>query len=417
MAGRLRDGSRAKGTQLERAADHGRNHLSDLRGAARLAIDATRGVVDLVRTVQGTIARGGRAPRAGGLDLTFGIAALVYRNIHGVTRLVGAGIDRALSGLAPLVPAPERAPAASEAIVAALNGVLGDHLAATANPLAIPMRLRRQGRPLQLEAEALRRSLPHASGKVLVLVHGSSMNDLQWNRLGHDHGAALERDLGTPALYLHYNSGLHVSINGRAFATLLETLHASWPVPVEEIAIVGHSMGGLVARSAYHAAALARHHWPRSLRRIVFLGTPHHGAPWERWGNYVDVALGLTPWSAPFARLGKIRSAGVTDLRYGNLLDEDWETMDRFEWRPDGRRPVPLPAGVECFAIAGVRSAGARSPGDGIVPLDSALGRHANTRLTLDFPASRQRVVTGIDHVGLLSSAEVYRALAGWLAA
>lgn len=120
-------------------------------------------------------------------------------------------------------------------------------------------------------------------------------------------------------------SGLHIPTNGREFADLLEALITCWPVPVEELAIIGHSMGGLLARSAWHYGNAAGHDWSRHLNKLVFLGTPHHGAPLERGGNWVDIVLGASPYTAPFARLGRIRSAGITDLRHGYLLDEDWE--------------------------------------------------------------------------------------------
>jgi len=394
-----------------------RNHVSDLRGVGRLALDATRGVIDLVEAMHLTVTR---VPGILGVPIrgrTRRITGLVYRSVRGVAGLIGAGIDVALSELARLI-GEARSPREAEAIVAALNGVLGDYLLATGNPLAIQMQLRRGGQALQLEGRALRLALPRASKKLLLLVHGSSMNDLQWNRPGHDHGAALERDHGYVAVYVHYNSGLHISTNGRALATLLETAIAQWPVPLDEISILAHSMGGLVARSACHAGASLGHRWPAFLRKLVFLGTPHHGARLERGGNWVDVALGLSPYSAPFARLGKIRSAGITDLRYGSIQDEDWEQRDRFQLQRDCRRPVPLPAGVDCFAMAAIReksvATAGRLAGDGLVSLDSALGRHRDPSLTLDFPKERQWVGAGMSHVDLLSHPEVYRVLSRW---
>src|SRR5712664_2712651 len=251
----------------------GRNHVEDLRGASRLAVEATRGVTDLVEAVHRRIASGPGLlanPLEGPIRA---ISGLVYESVRRVTDLVGTGIDLALAHLSPLlgesVPGPER-----EAVLAALNGVLGDYLLATANPLAIQMRFRRGGQALELERQALRAAIPEAGGKLLVLVHGSSMSDLQWKRHGHDHGKALARDLGYVPFYLHYNSGLHISTNGRALAGLLETLVEQWPVPLEELAIVGHSMGGLVSRSACHAAAVAVQRWLPYLRKLVCLGSP-----------------------------------------------------------------------------------------------------------------------------------------------
>ena len=393
-------------------SEKARRHVDDLRGASRLAVEATRGVTALVEAMHHNIASGpqvlGRPlARVAGL-----LTGLVYGSIRGVTGLLGAGIDAALARLAPLLgesaPGPER-----EAVLAVLNGVLGDYLHETGNPLAIQMRLRHQGRPLRLDRAALREALPQATGKLLLLVHGSSMNDGQWSRQGHDHGEALARDRGFTPVYLHYNSGLHISTNGRALAALLEQVE--WPAPLEEIAIVGHSMGGLLARSACHSAEEAGHAWRKKLRKLVCLGSPHHGAALERGGSWVDLLLGVSRYSAPLQRLGQIRSKGVTDLRFGNVLDAHWEGLDRFAHGPDRRTPLPLPEGVECSAIAGSTALelGEKLPGDGLVSVDSALGRHPDAALTLAF--SQQWIALGTRHLDLLGKPDVYAKLASWL--
>jgi pimeloyl-ACP methyl ester carboxylesterase len=393
-----------------------RNHVDDLRGASRLAIEATRGITDLVEAMHLTI---GGGPAVLGRPLegpTRLVTGLVYKTIRGVTQLVGASIDTALAQLGPLlgdsVPGAER-----EVVLAVLNGVLGDYLSDTGNPLAIEMRLRHDGDALVLEPQALRAAFPQPSRKLAILVHGSCMSDRQWLRLGHDHGAALARDLGYTSLYLHYNSGLHISSNGRAFAALLEALVAAWPLPVEEIALVGHSMGGLVARSACHFGELAHHHWRGALRQLICLGSPHHGAALERGGNWIDVLLGVSRYSAPLARLGKIRSAGVTDLRYGNVLDEDWQGRDRFARSQDTRTPLALPEGVDCYAIAASLSveSARRISGDGLVSVDSALGRHARPELALAFPDAHQWIGFGMGHLDLIGRPEVYETLRRWL--
>ena len=395
-----------------------RNHLSDLLGASRLAIDATRGLADLVEAMHHNISRAPAILEKTPAGRTRGITGLVYRSVHGVTRLVGGSIDAVLGSLAPLLGHVEPSPA-REAIVAALNGVLGDHLAETRNPLAISLAFRRDGKALALERGALAAAVPACTGKLLVLAHGLCLNDLQWNRRGHDHGAALARDLGYTPVYLHYDTGLHISTNGRQLAEALETLLREWPVPLEEFALVTHSMGGLVARSACHYGALASHTWPRRLGTLVFLGTPHHGAPMERGGNWIDTVLDISPYTAPLARLGKIRSAGITDLRYGNLADEDWHGRDRFA-RGDRRRFVPLPDGVRCFAIGATSVAKPRRghrelPGDGLVPLASALGQHDNPALDLAIPKSRQWIAHDCGHLDLLDRPEVYRRIRRWL--
>ena len=397
-----------------------------LRGAARLATEATTGLTDLVEAVHSRIASvpGLPGPADG---RTRGITGLVYKTIRGVTRAVGGSVDTLLGVLSPMLaprpgdepaglPSPER-----EALLAALNGVLGDHLARTANPLAIRMALRHAGRALPLQREALAAALPEAGGRPLVLIHGLCMNDLQWRRSnGHDHGAALAAALGFTPVYLHYDSGLHVSTNGRALAGQLEQLLAQWPHPIERFAIVGHSMGGLVARSALHYGRAAGHHWPDRLDDLACLGTPHHGAPLERAGQGVDMLLSATPYAGPFGRLAKLRSAGITDLRHGNLIDEDWTGGDRFEGATDRRMAVPLPAGPRCYAIAGTMGAQAgdlkdKVLGDGLVPVASALGKHRLARRTLKFLPEHQRVFEQVNHLQLLSSGDVFEQLRAWL--
>jgi len=394
-----------------------RSHADDLRGASRLVVDATKRVTDVVEGMHRTIASG---PDVLGRPLespTRAITGLVYGSIRGVTHAVGVAIDAVLGQLTPLlgesVPGPERA-----AVLAALNGVVGDYLSETRSPLAIEMRLTHDGHALELEKEALAASLPSASGKLLVLVHGSCMNDRQWNRAGHDHGAALAKDLGYTPLYLLYNSGLHISTNGRAFADVLERLVAAWPVPIEELVLLGHSMGGLVSRSACHVAEDAGHAWRKKLTELVCVGSPHHGAPLERGGNMIDRLLGSTRYSAPLARLGKLRSAGVTDMRHGNVLDEHWMAHDRFEHAHDPRERLALPKGVKCYAIAATLTPqpGETLLGDGLVPVDSALGRHTRPELALSFPKDHQWIGYGIGHIELLARREVYETIRSWLA-
>jgi pimeloyl-ACP methyl ester carboxylesterase len=394
-----------------------RNHVDDLRGASRLAIDATRSVTDLVEAMHHTIG-GGPVLLGRPLDsLTRLFTGFVYKSIRGVTQLVGTSIDVALEQLAPLlgesVPGRER-----EATLAVLNGVLGDYLHETGNPLAIPMRLRRDGQPLTIETQVLRVDLPDATNKLVVLVHGSCMNDRQWLRLGHDHGAALARDLGYTPLYLHYNSGLHISTNGRTLAARLEELVAAWPVPLDELVVVAHSMGGLVSRSACHAGETAGHSWRGKLRALICLGSPHHGAALERGGHWIDMLLGVSRYSGPFARLGQLRSAGVTDLRFGNVLDEHWEGRDRFAPGRDSRSALALPDDVACYAVAATTATQptAKLPGDGLVSVDSALGRHARAELTLAFPEAHQWIGFGMGHLDLLSRPEVYDTIRRWLA-
>ncbi|MFA9215849.1 MAG: esterase/lipase family protein [Sphingomonadaceae bacterium] len=384
------------------------SHAADLAGLSRLTVSAVHGVTELAEEVHLKIIN--QAPESVAKPLGKA-TSFVYKAVRGVTQLVGGGLAGTLAKLQPLL-GEQKSWAGREALLAALNGVLGDYLAASANPLAITMRFRRDGQPYLPQAPV--------SGRILVLVHGLCMNDLQWRRNGHDHGAQLALERGYATVYLHYNSGQHISENGRAFAQQLETLLAQWPVPVEELVLLGHSMGGLLSRSACHYAAEAGHSWLKHLSKMVFLGSPHHGAPLERGGNWFHVITELTPYTAPFSRLGKLRSAGITDLRHGSVLDQDWQGKDRFAHGHPLPAALPLPPQVACYTVAATISkheAGlaARIAGDGLVPLPSALGQHEQPARDLHFAADHQATVYRTNHMELLSSTEVYQLLLAWL--
>ena len=464
---------------------------SDARAVAQLATQATTGVVNIAEGVHQSVwqtlgAGGGQEP-----GQTGGLTRLIYQSVRGVTQLVGKGLDALLARLQPVFEAADRAAPETpqrEAVLAALNGVLGDRLAASHSPLATVMTLRHGGAALDWQA------LPpglKASSKVLVLIHGLCMNDLQWQtqqKASHpaqppdgkgqadiqadiqavpdaadrpvDHGAALASALGYTPVYVRYNTGLHTSQNGAEFSNLLEQLVAHWPTPIEELTVVAHSMGGLVTRSALHQATVAVRsnkardiepghdatttgttrknaarigvlRWPALLKNIVFLGTPHHGAPLERAGNWVDVILGSTRYSKPFARLAQVRSAGITDLRYGHVLEGDWQGHDRFRKKPDSRLHVPLPEGVACFTVAATTTTTAaaaatlastklgsvaqRLIGDGLVPLHSALGLHGDPQRSLQFAKESQLIAYRTNHMQLLSRPEVTQQMVMWL--
>lgn len=388
-------------------------HASDIRGLAQLATTATTGVVCITEGVHQSVLKALGVP--GG-----GIVSLVYQSVCGVTRLVGKSVDTLLANFQSqrktMDGTPERA-----AAMAILNGVLGDGLEANHNPLAIPMTLRYRGDAL--DWAELPDDLP-PTGHVLLLIHGLCMNDLQWSARHQgrvvNHGEALAAELGAVPLYLRYNTGRHISQNGHDLSALLQQLIACWPGPLNQITMVTHSMGGLVARSAIHSARLRGLSWARRVDKLVFLGTPHHGAPLERAGNWVDHLLASSPFTAPFSALGKVRSAGITDLRYGHVLDEDWHGRDRFQRQADSRQPLPLPEAVACYTIAASLAAGRTVAdelvGDGLVLLRSALGQHPDPRFHLTFDPAAQWVAYRTSHLGLLSNPEVTAQLTRWLA-
>ncbi|MEO9042403.1 MAG: alpha/beta hydrolase [Rhodoferax sp.] len=395
---------------------------------AQIATQAASGVVRITEEVHQSVLRSLGAPGGRLPGQTAGITGLVYRSIQGTTQLLGKSADALLARLQPLQESSEAVLSGTperEAVLAALNGVMGDRLAASDNPLTTPMTLRYQGEPLNL------RALPAglaASGKVLLLIHGLCMNDLQWHsrhadgpEQGVDHGSALAAQLGYTPIHLRYNTGLHISQNGHELARQLEQLFARWPVPLDELTVLAHSMGGLVIRSAAYYSQQDSMHWRSHLKNIVFLGTPHHGAPLERAGNWIDIILGRTPFSAPFVRLTRLRSAGITDLRYGYVLDVDWQGQDLFRPRSGSREAVPLPEGVACFAVAGTTAArpGAlvgHVVGDGLVPLSSALGQHSDARRCLAFADSSKWIAYRTSHMGLLHSPAITQQLVQWLA-
>ncbi|MFN3495869.1 MAG: esterase/lipase family protein [Hydrogenophaga sp.] len=397
---------------------------SDLQAAVRLATQATTGVIGIAEGVHQSVRR--KLGLSAGVehDRTGGLTGQIYRGIRGVTELVGHGLDGALATLLPLLDDPSTHPAPSpgrEAVLAALNGVMGDRLLAQNNPLAQRMELRLTGQALPMDRPAqLHERLAGASPHLLLLVHGLCMNDTQWLRSGHDHGAFLAQALGCTPVYARYNSGLHTSINGRELAGQLERLVAQWPA-LESITVLGHSMGGLLARAAVFYGRQTGHRWPAQLKHQVFLGTPHHGAPLERAGHGVDVLLAASPFTLPFTRLGMLRSAGITDLRHGHVLDDDWQGRGRFDSPHDHRVPLPLPEGVACFTVAATLAPqrgllADRLTGDGLVPLRSALGQHDEAARKLVFARDSQCTVYRTGHLELLSSPVVAQQLVRWLA-
>ncbi|TLX21250.1 alpha/beta hydrolase [Thermomonas fusca] len=382
----------------------------DLRGIAQLLVQAVTATTDLAENVHANVL--GLPARLLGAEATTrtrGIAGFAYGAVRGGASLLGGAVDGVLAPLADRWPQGAGS-ARRDALLAALNGVLGDQLTTNGNPLALAASLRHAGQTLPIGEPRWASALSSPSPRLLVQVHGLCMNDRQWRRNGHDHGEQLAEALGYTAIHLHYNSGLPIARNGRTFSALLQQMLDGWPVPVERFAILGHSMGGLVTRAAMHEATLRSQPWVRRLDQVVFLGTPHHGAPLERVGHLLEQALGLSAWTAPFVRIGDLRSAGIRDLRHGSISDHPLPP----------RQTIPLPDGVRAYAVAGSSGSttriGRALRGDGLVPVASALGEHRDPRRRLAIAPARQRVVEGTGHLDLLGSQEVYSHLRRWLA-
>ena len=311
-----------------------------------------------------------------------------------------------------------------ELAVAVLNGAVGDHLARTGNGLATTMTLIANGKPLEVTRAALAAAYPAASPRIVILVHGLMCTEDIWTHGdGSDYGSLLARDHGFTPLYVRYNSGLPIAENGVAFAALLASIVSAYPVEVEEIIPIGYSMGGLVVRSACHVASIAGEPstWLPLIRRAMYVGTPHLGAPMERVGRVVSRLLRAVddPYTQLAAELADLRSDGVKDLGDADLRHEDRaRRLPRVSLR-DPRHPVPLLPAIHHFLVAGSLSTDARLAslfGDSVVPLGSATDGSCSDAATFALPPDHVRIVSGASHVALAHDAAVYEHLKGWCA-
>jgi pimeloyl-ACP methyl ester carboxylesterase len=392
---------------------------SELQGINHLIVDATIGVTDLVEAMQKQIVHPPLLPSTGIQKLITKIASIAFKNFRWSTLFVGKTLDKTLGYLNPAI-GNLKSSDKKEFILSILNGVIGDYLAEKENPLEIEMHFVYQSKKIKIDTKSLKNSTSNISGKIILMVHGSCMNANLWTRKNHNHGEFLAKETNETLLYLNYNSGKHVSTNGKEFNELLENLTENWPVPVEEITIINHSMGGLVTRSALFYGEEEQKSWTNLTKKIVFLGTPHHGSHIERKGNYLDLILESVPYAKPFAKLGKIRSAGVTDLRYGNLVDEDWQDKNRFELKKDYKKHIPLSENIEFYSIAAVFGKEKsylknRFSGDSLVSVKSALGKHKNSTKNLDFKKENTFTVYENNHSDLLSNPKISKILKKWL--
>jgi pimeloyl-ACP methyl ester carboxylesterase len=304
--------------------------------------------------------------------------------------------------------------------LAVLNGLIGDQLEREGSALAQPTSVRVAGERIGLDESSLRDAFPTATGRLAVFIHGLTGDEFCWSWGAEDaYGVRLADELDCTAVYLRYNSGLHISENGRSVAALLEELVQAWPVDVGQIALVGHSMGGLVARSAAHQAAEHDQDWVRRVGHLVSLGTPHLGAPLEQGAHRAAVALQALPETRMLSNFLRRRSSGIRDLRHGSLVDSDWKGRDPEALRAVACEEVPLlPWATHCFVSATVT----RDPehplgrllGDILVLVPSATGRGRTRRIP--FRDEHGHHVAGTHHLALLNHPEVYERLRGWLA-
>jgi pimeloyl-ACP methyl ester carboxylesterase len=317
-------------------------------------------------------------------------------------------------------------------VIAAITGLRGDALEEEGSPLAQPMAVRVAGEPVGLEPDALAEAFPNATPRIVVFLHGLMETEFSWGghrraagtarglrKTGETYGTRLERELGYTPVTVRYNSGLRISRNGSCLSELMEELVAGWPVEVERVALVGHSMGGLVARSACHRGVEDGAGWVSRVRQSVSLGTPHLGAPLEQAVHVLSAGLARLPETRPVANLLRRRSGGIRDLRQGSLVDDDWRDCDPDALRAAACAEVPLLEGAaHCFVSATLtrsdRHPLGRLLGDTLVLKPSATGRGRARRIPFEEELGMH--VGGANHFALLNHPAVYEKLRAWLA-
>jgi len=376
-------------------------HPADLRGAAQLATEATLGATRLVEAVHAAVLAAATPGATAPDSHTTGLTGWIYRAVRGIARLSGRSATWALEIFEQgRGPAPRPDTEARQRLLAVLNGVVGDHLAASNSPLAQSFSLHApDGRRLDVEAPRAADEAP-----LVVFVHGLCLSDRDWGRAGEaDAGivGAVPAAVDGTAVLARYNTGRSIRENGQALAEHLEAWSDRTAGP-SRIILIGHSMGGLVIRRAVCHARRTAARWPRLLTEIVYLGTPHRGAPLEQTGAWVEKQLRRFPVTTPFAGLADLRSRGIQDLRQGASASD---TPSYFSSSAQRDAPRAL-----YIAAALTSDYQARDViGDGLVPVFSALDRPAGSK------AKTHRIVEGGGHLDLLHKPVVTEHLCRWL--
>lgn len=356
------------------------------------------------------------------------VHSAVAGTVYGALRMGGTGLAKVAGfALARRSAPPPSATAPGVVVLGAVNGILGGELDERASPLAVPMGLWTDGAPVVPTRGGLASAYPDATSRIVVFAHGLCETEHAWhlNAATHyddpssTHGARLRADLGYSPVYLRYNTGRHISDNGRQFSDLLQRLIDSWPVPVSEVVLVGHSMGGLLIRSACHEAEQTGASWPSRVGHMIYLGSPHFGAPLARLVHVGSWGLARLPETAPVAKLLNRRSSGVRDLRHGTIVEADWRDLDPDALR--GRPPseIPLMPQASHYYIGATVTADKLHPvgrvlGDALVQFPSASGQTKRRRLS--FEVDNGKHVGGLHHMDLLNHPLVYEHVRTWLA-
>jgi pimeloyl-ACP methyl ester carboxylesterase len=347
------------------------------------------------------------------------ISDLVYDSLGLAARHLPPAVASMAATAAEDDPPLDEHPRAAE-LIAALNGIYGDELAARDNHLATTMAPRVGGRAVPLTRAALDAAYPRPTNRIAVFVHGLCQTEQSWRRPPRPsehpderwYGDRLAEDLGYTPIAIRYNTGLHISTNGKALDALLTGLVEAWPVPVRRVALIGHSMGGLVVRSACHYGG----EWTRLVRQVVCLGSPHLGADLEKGVNAASWAMAKLRETRAVANFLNLRSDGIKDLRFGALREEDWQSADPDAMLRDHCGDVPfLPhARYHFVATSAAPTAVGKLVGDYLVRPASAAGRGRSRQVP--FADEDGLVLTGLHHFDLLNHPRIYERLHEWLA-
>jgi pimeloyl-ACP methyl ester carboxylesterase len=266
--------------------------------------------------------------------------------------------------------------------IAILHGLIGDEMERSGRTLTFPMSIRVDGRAVPVKYRALAAAFPTAGAHVVLYLHGLFETESAWRLGGRPtYGERLDAEAGTTAVYLRYNTGRRIAANGADLSALIEDLVTAWPVGVKRITLVGHSMGGLVSRSAAHQAAEDGRRWVDQLTDVFTLGTPHLGAPVAHGVHLATAALALTPETRPFAHLLARRSAGVRDLVHGSITHDEGHARDLDGFGVGMATDIAVPENVRHHHASAVITSSPQNPvgswvGDGLVRTFSASGRN-----------------------------------------
>jgi pimeloyl-ACP methyl ester carboxylesterase len=347
--------------------------LAEELGAVAAAAEAThRAIARRIFRAVGPVGTPVRVAHDAIADVTH---AAVRRGVAAAA--TGVGELAARRGATPLTEG--RRGAAAAAIAHGLRG------AAT----AFPASLRVDGRAVDPEPAALAAAYPGATPAPVVLLHGLVGTEHVWDR---GPGARLAAEAGRTPVLVRYSTGAPVLESAAAIADLLDDAFAAWPVPVEDVALVGHSMGGLVAVGAVHAGRAAGHAWAGRVRHVVTLGAPFGGSWLEQGADRAARALARLPETRALGGILERRSPGIRDLR------------------GDGAAVFPPLEGVDLVHVVATMTRNPRHPaarllGDGLVRAAAAAAGGPGRTVHLG----------GTSHLGLLRSPDVADALCAWL--